>query len=69
MLFLRNSKQDQVDDQLFADSAEGSKTKKRKAVANEEDEDAFVSVDVSGKVLNIKQAARSNEDLRSCLIF
>ena len=41
LLMLRNNKQAEGDDQLFADSAAGSKAKKRKVVADEGDEDSF----------------------------
>ena len=41
LLMLRNNKQAEGDDQLFADSAAGSKAKKRKVVVDEGDEDSF----------------------------
>ena len=53
------TKQAEGDDQLFA----GSAAKKRKVVVDEGDEDSFVSVEVGGKTLNIKKAARANEDI------
>ena len=64
VLLLRNSKQDEGDDQLFSDSAAGSKAKKRKGVVDELEEDAYVSVDLNGNTLHIKKAARANEDLQ-----
>lgn len=63
LLMLRNNKQAEGDDQLFAASSAGSKAKKRKVVVDEDDEDSFVSVEVGGKTLNIKKAARTNEDI------
>ena len=63
LLMLRNNKQAEGDDHLFAASAAGSKAKKRKLVVDEGDEDSFVSVEVGGKTLNIKKAARTNEDI------
>ena len=60
---LRNNKQAEGDDQLFAASSAGSKAKKRKVVVDGGDEDSFVSVEVGGKTLNIKKAARTNEDI------
>jgi len=75
---LRNSKQAEGDDQLFADSAAGSKAKKTKGVVDEDDEDAYVAVDLNGKTLHIKKVARTIRTYkshwnvsssRSCLIF